>query len=679
MIGKFKIIEPSDQSDINEKTVIINKNLSKLLNIYDSTNLLNEYEYDYIIDTIKKNLFSIDIESFVDFITNSKNYIEEDYIYINIFVSELNNYKLYTLCYSCDSYLFIPNNNNQIYNTSFLANISHEIRTPLNGICGMITLLEDKLTNRDQKDYLDIIKECSVNLLSIINDVLDYSKLEINKVELEIIPTNLQILVENINDIVLSNGLLSEKNLEYCYNIDPKIDINILFDNIRLKQILINLISNAIKFTDSGNILLDINLISKETFVQLHGHADTDDNSSQYLRFDIIDNGCGISKNDMNKLFIVYNQLSNITTKVHQGTGLGLSICKKIIQLMKGVVWLSSSEINKGSTFSFIIPTIIDKNVKKIDTIISDYDIDFLNSLLENKTVILVDDNMHNRIGFTHCLKKWKMNVLSFSNGEEAFQYLKYAQEDIHIGIIDICMPRMNGFMLAEKIQNELYNKHSKIPLIALSSLNDKDVYETLANTLRSKKHFDYYLLKPLKEEKLKHILVTVFSTFHYGFQYNLTNFTESKKTDNTNNTLASIRILVAEDVEINRKVLVSYLHKSGYTNIKTVFDGEQCLKELCENEYDIVLIDIKMPKYTGDEIIKFIIDYWANNNQKEKIRWKFKNKKKPYVVAITAYCLKNEKNKFLNAGFDFFISKPIEYEILTSSLNNYLRLSYDN
>lgn len=668
MIGKFKI-----KSREYSKSIVMNKNLIILFNIKEERELIEyEYQYDNILKTLQKNIFSVDFDSFIKFINNISEIKEDKYIYINIFLPEINNYKLYTVCYekSSNYFLFIPNNNNQIYNTSFLANISHEIRTPLNGICGMITLLEDKLTNRDQKDYLDIIKECSINLLSIINDVLDYSKLEINKVELDIIPTNLQGLIESINDIVLSNANMMEKKLEYCYNIDPIIETNILFDNIRLKQVLINLISNAIKFTDSSDniddsntILLDIKLIEKKEFLELkkiHGNLKSLENEDQYLRFDIVDNGCGISHNDIDKLFISYNQLTNITTKIHQGTGLGLSICKKIIYLMNGVIWLSYSEINKGSVFSFIIPTCINKLYVEKQKDHCNYDIDFLNNLLINKTVLLVDDNMYNRITFTHCLKKWKMNVLSFSNAEEAYQYLKYANEEIHIGIIDICMPKINGLMLAEKIHNELTNKHKKMSLIALSSLNDTSTYNNSNNSSYIKRHFKHYLLKPLKEEKLKNIL---FSMFQDGF--------DISSTKTIKNTMCeSIRILVAEDVEINRRVLVSYLQKAGYTNIKTVNDGEQCLKELCENEYDIVMIDIKMPKYTGDEIIKFILDFYKKKNLKNT--WHFKNKTKPYIVAITAYCLKDEKNKFLNTGFDFFISKPIEYEILKSCMDQF-------
>lgn len=546
----------------------------------------------------------------------------------------------------------------------FLANMNHELRTPLNGIIGMMTLLEDTKLSNDQQDYMYMIKECSLNLMTIINDILDYSKLEVGKITLDVKSMSLLECIESTNDIVLSK--IYEKSLDYTYNIDSNINEYIEGDSNRLKQILLNLISNSIKFTDKGNVFLNITEIDKDIFTKLkriHNikRKHSDKSYDLFIRFDITDTGCGIHKLERKKLFKSFSQINNQTSsKIYQGTGLGLAISKELVELMNGFIWLDKSEVNFGSTFSFVLPTI--KSLEEsicLDTI-SD-------SVLKGANVLIVDDVLHNRISLTTMVTKWGMKAYCFSNSEEALHFTRLTPFDI--GIIDICMPKIDGYLFAQKLrdQNEYNNK--VFPLIALSSLGDKEVSKS--------KYFKTHLIKPVKESRLKKICINF-------LQERVKNKEESNNIldDNTSNlpNLSSVsldtyidrnnlsglkdnvRILIAEDVYINQKVVVSFLNKLGFSNIKVVDNGKKCLDLALQNIYDIIILDIKMPVMTGDMVLKELLK-----------EYKIQEKTKPYIIAVTAYCLREDKENYLSMGFDDYIPKPVSISDLKKSLNTYI------
>jgi len=551
----------------------------------------------------------------------------------------------------------------------FLSKNHHNLRTPLNGIVGMMTLLEDTHLSVEQQDYVNMIKECSLNLMSIINDILDYSKLEVGKLSLDIKTMNLLECIESTNDIVLSK--IYEKSLDYTYNIDSNINEYIEGDMNRLKQVLLNLISNSIKFTDRGNIFLNITEIDCDTFLKLkklHFHEKKEDKEENedksydlFIRFDIADTGCGIYKSDKKKLFKSFSQVSNgDNPKLEEGTGLGLAISKELVELMDGVIWLDKSEVNSGSTFSFIIPV----NKSSEESISCDSKSDFI---LKNSNVLIVDDVLHNRISLSTMVTKWGMKAHCFSNGEEALHFTRLKHFDI--GLIDICMPKIDGYLFAQKLREQKEYNNKSIPLIALSSLGDKEVSKS--------KYFKSYLIKPVKESRLKKLCI------NFLHERKIDNIDIKDEQDNNDkndtsdknmtldryinkNNLSglkdNVRILIAEDVYINQKVVVSFLNKLGFTNIQVVDNGKKCLDLALNNNYDIIILDIKMPVMTGDEVLKILIKEYKKDQRQ-----------KPFIIAVTAYCLREDREKYLLMGFDDYIPKPVSIDDIKKSLNTYV------
>jgi len=634
--------------DSSYKTVYINKYLSYNFNIFKDT-------FDYKLQYLKIiHPDDIDDESYkcVRFFTNKQNSINtcrfkinNEYKWMKIsriyhdnkYLHSFENIDEYKKIYSDLHEEKLKNDKDYKQKSTFLANMSHEIRTPINGIVGMLTLLDDTTLSSEQRDYTDMLRECSNNLMTVINDILDFSKLEAGKVNLDMKCYNLRKCVESTVDIL--SAKIYEKQLDFSYDIDDSIYENISIDNNRLKQVLLNLLGNAIKFTDKGSVKLHISKI------------DQLDNENQIsIKFSIVDSGCGITKNNYKYLFKSFNQLEN-NSKINEGTGLGLVICKELVTLMNGKIWVDWSEVNEGSRFCFIITTSHCKCITSNDTQEKNIDV------LKNRKILILDDNRENRLSLAGIVKKWGMIPRTYSSAIEA---LYMYEEDYALGLIDVQMPEMSGkdFAIKLKKQNES-TKRKQLPLIALSSLGEiKQDYST---------YFKAILTKPIKETKLKELCIDSIinnSSSNYQIQHIPMMF------DLTVDLKNSINILIVEDVIINQRVVTIFLQKLGFVNIDIVDDGKKCLEAMSKKKYDVILLDIRMPIMNGELVFKYIFDYYTHDINNA---YSFKNTKKPYIIAVTAYSQKEDREKYLSMGFDQYISKPIIITELDIIMNNFI------
>ena len=497
----------------------------------------------------------------------------------------------------------------------FLANMSHEIRTPINGIVGMLSLLNDTNISEQQIDYIDTANECCDNLLGIINDILDFTKLEANKVEI----VNGKFSLRNCIDSSISviNIKANQKGLDINLSIDKSVPSFILSDYKRLRQILVNILSNAVKFTNKGYIyiLVRAELINKKENIY-------------NIIFSIRDTGIGILEKNISKLFTSYGQINNMTTIYENGTGLGLAISKHLCFLLGGEI-SCSSVLGKGSTFKFNIEA---KGFKINGQQIT------LNNKFMGKRILIVDDNELNRILLTTTIFKWGQQLLPVccSSGEEALQYLDKMRFDL--GLVDIVMPNMNGFELARKIKEQDNN----IPLIALSSLSEPDILS------KHKPLFQDILIKPINEKKLLKICTDIFDK------------RTKKPTFQKLEDAANTKVLIAEDIPENQKVIQGFLNYFGYKNITVTENGLEALDKMRETEYDILFLDIKMPLMNGVELCKVL------NKKDSEI-------KKPYIIGLTANVMDGDKYFYLNScKMNDYLTKPIIKQKLYDVLSEY-------